>query len=141
MVDTNDLGSYHPNGTIRVHYEVEDLGVHIHEYVHHLQMAMPELEAVFRREHLRRIAAAKGAADIVPLPRYPGVMGQRVGYVDEYAGAIYEGRDFRNAIHRGAPDWIEHEPLESAARHLEMLFHPMQGHERLDRMYLQDRGC
>ena len=66
----------------------------LHEYVHHLQVAMPDLDALFVALHRRRTTDAAGARDpIVVLSDYQksGVRGRPDRYVDQYFGREYAG--------------------------------------------------
>ena len=63
----------------------------IHEYVHHLQDTMPELDALFQRMHVRRTTRPDGArAPILPLKPYK-TNGREDRYIDPYFGTEYPG--------------------------------------------------
>ena len=56
-----------------------------HEYVHHLQAAMPEVDRLFQALHLRRTTLSGGdLKSVLVLPDYPPVTGRRDQYIDEY---------------------------------------------------------
>ncbi len=86
--------------------------VAVHEYAHHLQETMPELDGLFRRLHVRRTTRPDGTTrdPIVPLPGYPGVEGREDRYADAYFGTEYPG-----------PDWPSG-PMEVMTRTCEMVF-------------------
>ena len=63
-----------------------DPGNAIHEYVHHLQHAMPGLDKWFRELHDRRTA---GEPVIHLKPYQPNVRGRRDQYIDAYFGREY----------------------------------------------------
>ncbi len=60
-------------------------GTELHEYIHHLQRAMPGAEALFRKLHRRR---TKGEDRVVVGDR-PDELGRKDQYVEEYMGREY----------------------------------------------------
>ena len=88
-----------------------DASTPLHEYVHHLQDALPELDRQFRRLHVRRTTRPNGTRDpVAPLKGYEPATGRADGYIDPYFGAEYEG-----------PGWPEG-PLEVMTRTYETIF-------------------
>ena len=84
--------------------------VALHEYVHHFQDALPELDRQFRRLHVRRTTRPDGTRDpIEPLTGYTGV-GREDQYIDAYFGREYSD-----------PVWPEG-PLEVMTRTYETIF-------------------
>ena len=68
------------------------LDVALHEYVHHLQGAMPGFQRLFRDEHLRRTTAPNGKRDPLTTSNvYPhlGKVFRNDGYSDHYMGRDY----------------------------------------------------
>ncbi len=62
-------------------------GTRVHEYVHHLQEAMPDLDKLFRLEHRRRTKGEK----LIEI--YPKEYGRKDQYIDEYQGREYSKDD------------------------------------------------
>ena len=67
------------------------IGNAVHEYVHHLQQAMPAFQRVFLAEHLRRTTDAAGRRR--PLKGEGSVKYREGKYVDPYFGRDYGGPD------------------------------------------------
>lgn len=65
----------------------ESFGNAVHEYVHHLQSAMPGLDKLFHRLHRART----DGDPLLPIPRQPGAVGRGDQYDDEYFGREYPG--------------------------------------------------
>ena len=97
-----------------------DPSVAVHEYIHHLQRASPELDGLFQALHRRRTHGEL----VIELPRYPGFRGRRDQYIDEYFGCEYAG----------SPAPAE----EVITRAYEIVFHPLYGREMLGRMVRDD---
>lgn len=95
-----------------------DVGVPLHEYCHHLQRAMPELDAVFVQLHRRRTAGE-------PKVRVGGPKdtGRKDKYIRPYTGREYAPGDA---------------PLEVFTMAVQMLFHPVLGREHLRQMVRED---
>ncbi len=88
-----------------------------HEYVHHLQAAMPEIDRLFQDLHIRRTTLPGGAREpVLILPDYPPLTGRRDQYVDGYFGREYAGG-------RAA---------EVMTRAFQILFHRLPGDEGVD---------
>ena len=91
-------------------------GAATHEYTHHLQDTMPELDALFRRVHVRRTTRPDGSRDpVLPLEGYRGSPGRKDRYIDGYFGREYPG-----------PGWPSG-PLEVMTRTYETIFSPAVG--------------
>ena len=79
--------------------------VAVHEYIHHLQRAMPGFQSIFRAEHLRRTTeplgkgkSALGKRDKLDYSaRYKGRHYRRDDYVDDYFGRDY-GRKGKSRV-------------------------------------------
>ncbi len=88
-----------------------DVGTPLHEYVHHLQRAMPGLDALFHQLHRRRTAGE---------PRVqvggPTDLGREDQYVHAYAGREYTDEEL---------------PQEVLTMGVQQLFHPVWGEEYL----------
>ena len=65
----------------------ESFGNAVHEYVHHLQRAIPGLNDLFRRLHRARTAGDP----LLPIPNSPGAVGRKDWYIDAYFGREYDG--------------------------------------------------
>ena len=90
-------------------------GTATHEYTHHLQDTMPELDALFRRVHVRRTTRPDGSRDpVLPLKGYQDP-GREDRYIDGYFGREYPG-----------PGWPDG-PLEVMTRTYETIFSPGMG--------------
>ncbi len=59
----------------------------LHEYLHHIQQADPELDAIFVALHRRRTAGEKLVPVIVQIPE---MLGRRDKYIDPYTGREYD---------------------------------------------------
>ena len=97
----------------------------VHEYVHHLQHTVPELQAPFTMLHARRTTQPDGTFDPwLPLaPDYLRVRGRKDQYIDAYFGA-----------HRTRDD----PPLEVITRGMQIVLHSLHGRERLDVLFRED---
>ncbi len=88
-----------------------DVGNPLHEYVHHLQRAMPGLDALFHQLHRRRTAGE---------PRVqvggPTDLGRKDQYVHAYAGREYTKEEL---------------PQEVLTMGVQQLFHPVWDEEYL----------
>ena len=94
-------GQYYETGQVDYHHDGKDRalavvpdpslsrsGTDLHEYVHHIQRAMPGLDELFRGLHRARTAGDP----VVQLPRYrAGVTGRDDRYIDPYIGREYDG--------------------------------------------------
>lgn len=97
----------------------KDVGVPLHEYTHHLQCAMPELDALFAQLHRRRTASE---------PRVVVGAGRReLGREDSYIRR-YQGREYR-------PEQV---PLEVFTMAIQQLFYPVHRTEHLVDMIRKD---
>ena len=119
------LGSYTPRTRVARIPTAHAPGTDVHEYCHHLQYAMPQLQRLFTEDHIRR-TTRRGVRDpVARLPGYPAsAVGRRDDYVDPYAGRTYDDDD----------------PLEAITRHVEMLFHSHAGHDWVGQMVRDDPG-
>ena len=116
-------GGYQPPqpGQLALAEVSADPGNAIHEYVHHLQHAMPGLDKWFREMHDRRTA---GEPVIHLKPYQPNVRGRRDQYIDAYFGREYPQ--------------FGHRPIEVITVGHQILLHPRQGKEYLWRMVRDD---
>ena len=96
-----------------------DFGAAIHEFTHHLQYAMPGLNDLFVRLHRSRT----DGDPILPL-KYPGFVGRRDQYIDDYFGS------------ENPP----HPPMEVITRAYEILFGRLYDKERLGDLLKDDPG-
>ena len=97
----------------------DDFGVAVHEYVHHLQHAMPGLNDLFRDLHKARTRGDP----ILQLRDYePGVVGREDQYIDPYFGREYG----------------DYGPLEVITRSYQIMFAPIRGEEKLGKFLLKD---
>lgn len=94
----------------------KDVGNPLHEYHHHLQRAIPGLDAHFAKLHRRRTAGEKR----VPIG---GGVGRKDEYIRPYTGREYGGGET---------------PLEVLTMAVQMLFHPVWGREHLRQMVHED---
>ena len=101
----------------------------VHEYTHHLQETMPELDGLFRRFHVRRTTRPDGTTrdPIAPLPGYPGAQGREDRYVDAYFGAEYPG-----------PAWPSG-PMEAITRTYQLVFGEMGQYPKMTVRTLRHR--
>ncbi len=104
-----------------------DPGNATHEYIHHLQAAMPEIDRLFQDLHIRRTTGVDGTRDaVVPLDPCTGT-GRKDHYVDPCFGREY-----------GAPmlTGLDYDPdrpaIEVMTRAFQMLFHPLAGKDGID---------
>ncbi len=99
----------------------DELGTALHEYLHHVQYVMPELDRMFQDLHRRRTRTE-------PLRVLRGyrrsVVGRKDDYVDNYFGREYAGFP--------AP------ALEVITVAHQVLFHPRHGEELLRRLIRDD---
>lgn len=87
------------------------LDMALHEYVHHLQGAMPGFQRLFRQEHLRRTTAPGGKRDSLTTAsktspaayQQLGKVFRRDGYSDDYMGRDY-GQPIDVAPNMDMPD-------------------------------------
>ena len=93
-------------------------GVALHEYVHHLQIAMPEVDALFRQLHRRRTRGEQR----VPVGSV-GEIGRIDQYVDPYMGREYDSGE---------------DPKEVWAMAMHMLFHHIEGTDYTKELILDD---
>lgn len=91
----------------------KDPGNPLHEYCHHLQVAMPGLDALFHKLHRRRTA---GEARVRGGGGGPRERGRKDQYIEDYSGREYGS---------------EETPLEVFTMAAQMLFHPLWGKETL----------
>ncbi len=95
----------------------KDAGNPLHEYCHHMQSAMPGLQAVFRDLHRRRTAGEKRVQ--------VGAGTTEKGRKDDYIRP-YKGREYN-----GVSGWGNEEPLEVLTMTMQTIFHPIWGQEYL----------
>ncbi len=116
-------GGYWPAGEGRSHAVIHvptDGGGTLHEYVHHLQYAMPGLQAVFRQFHRRRTAGEPQ----IEIPGFgPNVVGRPNRYVIPYQGREYGPDD---------------DPLEVLPVAVQMLFYPIGQEDLLQELTRDD---
>ncbi len=99
----------------------DDPGTALHEYLHHVQYVMPELDRMFQDLHRRRTRTDP----VRVLPGYGGGnVGRKDDYVDSYFGKEYAGFP--------AP------ALEVITVAHQILFHPRHGEELLRRLVRRD---
>ena len=98
-----------------------DAGAAVHEYTHHLQAVMPELDGLFQALHRRRTHGEP----VIDLKPYRSVRGRRDQYIDAYFGREYQNQDRPPA-------------LEVIARAHQFLFHPFYGKEMLGKLIRED---
>ena len=94
----------------------KDVGNPLHEYLHHLQRAVPRLDELFRKLHRRRTAGENRVS-----------IGGGVGCRDEYIRP-YTDREY------GASE----APREVLTMAMQMTFHPVWGEEHLREKVLDD---
>ena len=100
----------------------------LHEYVHHLQQAMPDVQAAVAAEHRRRTTRLDGT-------RMPA------GLMREYLDDPYvRGRDDDYALAYAGRDYLEPDgdALEVWTTHLQALLHDLWGEEQLPDMLRRD---
>ena len=107
------------------------LDVALHEYTHHLQQAMPPLQALFREEHLRRTTDADGRRHRVLVTKgyqhsRPRVVGRDDDYVLPYAGRAYR--------------WDRDDPQEVLTVHMQAVLQSWFGDEKLRDIARDDPG-
>ena len=113
-------GDYLPASPPRARVS-DDSGVAVHEYVHHLQHAMPGLNDLFRDLHKARTRGEP----ILQLRGYePGVVGRKDQYIDSYFGREYG----------------DYGPLEVITRSYQIMFAPFRGEEKLGKFLRDDPG-
>ncbi len=102
----------------------EDFGNAVHEYAHHLQAALPELDDLFQDLHRRRTSGDP----LLALPDY-GWIGRKDRYVDSYTG-----REYAN--------WQKYRAngpaLEVITRAYQMVFYPLPKAEKLGELVRED---
>lgn len=94
-----------------------DPGNAMHEYTHHLQAAMPELDGLFQELHRRRTHGEP----VIELPWYTGFRGRKDQYIDAYFGSEHGGS-----------------AREVITRAYQIVFHPLYGKETLGRLVRED---
>ena len=94
-----------------------DPGNAMHEYFHHLQDTIPELDGLFQALHRRRTHGEP----VIDLPRYTGFRGRKDQYIDAYFGSEYGGS-----------------AREVITRAYQIVFHPLYGEEMLGEMVRDD---
>lgn len=99
-----------------------DAGVALHEYVHHVQVAMPRLNGLFHALHRRR-TAGEPRLPVSGDPDLSSEIGRRDKYVDPYTGREYGD---------------EERPLEVLTTGIQQLFHPVHGRDLLRVMAKKD---
>ena len=109
-----------PNGPARISV-ASDVGNPLHEYCHHLQRAIPGLDAIFHKLHRRRTA---GEARV-----RVGGGAKELGRKDQYLRS-YTGREYKYGD--------DELPLEMLTMAMQMLFHPVWGEEHLREMVRDD---
>ena len=104
-----------------------DPGNATHEYVHHLQSAMPEIDRLFQDLHIRRTTGVDGTRDaVIPLGPYTGT-GRKDQYVDPYFG-----REYGDPMLTGPGYDPDRPAMEVMTRAFQMLFHPLPGKDGID---------
>ncbi len=93
-----------------------DPGNATHEYAHHLQAAMPEIDRLFQTLHIRRTTLPGGNREPRILLSPYRVPGRRDQYVDEYFGREYPGGH----------------AAEVMTRAFQILFHRLPGRRGVD---------
>ena len=101
----------------------QGLATAMHEYVHHLQVALPGFQDIFRKEHLRRTTNPDGTRHQPVASKYDGFMVRDDDYVDDYFGAV----DVEDGI-------------EVPTRGYEILFADLYGKEMLSTLAKDDPG-
>lgn len=118
-------GSYNPDTRVIVTDGTPSNA--LHEYVHHLQHAMPEVQEMLLAEHVRRTTRPDGsripAGGMMDYEGKPWVTGRD----DDYA-VPYAGRDY--------PDYGD--ALEVWTVHMQSLIHDFEGREMLRDMLRRD---
>ena len=96
-----------------------DVGNPLHEYIHHLQHAMPELNGLFVALHRRR---TKGEPRVL-VGSGQNEIGRTDDYIHKYTGKEYDPGE---------------EPLEVFTTGMQQLFHPVWDRERLRKLVRKD---
>ena len=135
-------GSYsHASKRISLHAD-SAIDAAVHEYVHHLQGAMPGFQRLFREEHLRR-TTTNGKRDpltAAPTPWWkpPKARAKKEyrkdGYIDHYMGMDY-GKKMDVAPGMDMPDG---DALEVATTAYQIVLHSRYGDELLHKMAQRD---
>ena len=98
-----------------------------HEYVHHLQAAMPEVDRLFQALHLRRTTLPDGDREpVVTLNPYDST-GRRDQYVDDCFG-----REYDPAMLAGIGYDPDRPAIEVMTRAFQILFHRLPGDRPVD---------
>ena len=108
----------------------------VHEYVHHLQGALPGFQRFFREEHLRRTTYPDGQRHpLVEVAGYPNVRD------DKYVNA-YMGKDYQKTMPgtTGNPDLADGDGLELPTRAFQIVLADINGKEWLDQLAHSDPG-
>ena len=95
-------------------------GTALHEYIHHLQTAMPGANRYYQSLHRRRTWGEAQAE--LPLYNDPNIFGRRDQYVDAYFGREYnwpEDSQFRREF------WPDGDAVEVMTMAVEATFHPV----------------
>ncbi|MBC6405355.1 MAG: hypothetical protein GDA41_06465, partial [Rhodospirillales bacterium] len=104
-----------------------DPGNALHEYVHHLQYVMPDIDRLFQQLHRRRTTRPDGTRDpIAGLAPYPST-GREDQYADEYFGKEYGSAILERLGYD--PDWPA---VEVMTRAFQLLFHKLPDYEGTD---------
>ena len=98
-----------------------------HEYIHHLQAAMPEVDRLSQALHLRRTTLPNGDREpVVTLNPYDST-GRRDQYIDDYFG-----REYDPAMLAGIGYDPDRPATEVMTRAFQILFHRLPGKEPVD---------
>ena len=128
-------GSYsHSQRRITVGAEA-DVGTALHEYVHHLQGAMPGFQRVFRAEHLRR-TTTHGKRDPLTTADGGGYSTRADDYTTDYAGRDY-GTTTAMDVAPGM-DMPDGDALEVATTAFQAILHQYDGREVLGTLAKSD---
>ncbi|MBC6405781.1 MAG: hypothetical protein GDA41_08685 [Rhodospirillales bacterium] len=108
-----------------------DPGNALHEYVHHLQAVMPDVDRLFQELHRRRTARPDGTRDPVTRFGRHDSTGRKGRYVDEYFGREYDRTLLQD---------LGYDPnfpaLEVMPRAFQLLFHKLPGKDGIDLHHL-----
>ena len=118
---TRRAGYWHPFHGRPGQISARDQSSALHEYIHHLQQAIPELNARFTELHRRR---TKGHDLVAIYPDRPALRGERGrpdDYVDPYTGKEYSG-----------------DPREVMTMAFQQLLHRVHDREFLDKLFDKD---
>ena len=105
------------------------LSTALHEYTHHLQYTMPELDGLFHRVHVRRTTRPDGSRDPMQTLQGYKVPGREDRYIDRYFGREYPASG-------GSPGG----PREVITRTYQVLFHSIgKGQTKMSMGTLRDK--